>query len=475
VLKSLPTSLGSVKPTNAAIQSRRSVLSRYFEKRADFIFRFLVLGLLLFSANVGLLNRHLGFQGQLQQNLFSPRDLCVGLLIAFIATQVSVWQNFAGNRFATVIKFLLHLTPMAAVIGYANGATAGGLLQGLSIMGSWVIALALANFARSINNLKFLFIVITATGILVSLGVFVETFSRGSIAVVTPATEDLALTFRSTPSGWPAMLLAFSMLSIFVLRRTDWTTFLLSSSGCFLIGIAAMLTQSRTLLVSMVVSSVLYLLFQFLHDARKVNWTGLALFYLSGGIVLSITLAIGEIFYSESFATYFIDRYSVLSQSEGAKDILERDPRREEFDHILYQHFLPSPIVGCGLGTDVFGDGTGATTHNIIGYFMLRYGTLGVIAWLVFCGQTVHSLWKASSDRSSTNWLNQGFALGLQSLVIGAMFGSIFAQTYGVQQAMINLGALMAYQNRPEQRLSKTREQKLGHQTYLRRSPRLAA
>ena len=401
--------------------------------------------LLLFSANLGLINRRLGIQNAAAQNLISGRDLLVliTILIGLAAYgRVYHWPN----SFDKMIKFILFMTPLAVVWGSINGAGTVALAMGISVMVSWGIALSIGWFFQTHWQVQMMTVMIALVGILISLGVFVETLTSGSIAVVTPATEALSKTIRSTPTGWPTMLVAFSILMVSLLQTSNLFSMFFKLILLSIIATAALLTQSRTLVVAMVLSTTIFLTFVAIRSPRKINWLAIFATYAVATLTISVTLSLGENYHREGFSDYFIERYSVLHETKSASAQIEKDGRLAELNHILTKHVSESPILGKGLGTPVWSFSNSPTTHNIFGFFLLRFGIIGGVFWAVFCFVSIRSVWRRVVDPPDVSVWGQGLSVGILNLVIAAFLSNAFGATYGVQQAMIVVGCLIAYE-----------------------------
>jgi O-Antigen ligase len=400
-----------------------------------------VFALLIASSNIGLINRHAALQSDTGSNLLGIRDVSVALVLTF---GLMVYKLRFKNRFTNIILMIVALTPLAALLGLANEAPmAAVLIDGVNMF-SWLIAIVVAQHFRTAERLHVLQFAITVVGILVALGVFYEAMT--GIAVVTPDLKDVLTNKRSTPSGYVTMMLAYSIIFASLMSKANASpikqTFLVGMIG--VIVWATLLTQSRTMMVGMVVSSLVFVGASLFVESKNVRWVYVFLIVSVCAMVVFAILSLGNSIFRQGFDRYFLDRLSIKSfQIEIAEG-----QRYNEVRKIISEHLAESPIFGKGLGTYYFGEYRRATAivHSSIGFWLLRYGIIGGLIWTYFVIQIFSSMNAALRDASTDAGYGRGFALGMLNLVVCAFAGNIFGVTYGVQQAMIGLGCLMGYQ-----------------------------
>jgi hypothetical protein len=412
----------------------------------------LVACLLVVSSNIGLINREMSLQDGGGHNLLGLRDVLMVPTI-FYGLFMSCRYRIFGNPLATVAVALLCLTPIVACVGILFDASPYNVLSDGVTMAGWSLALILGRYLQNTQRLTTMIRIMVGLGIAVSLGVLVEGASGGTIAVVTPATTALLETVRSTPTGWPMMMMACSFLMVSILQGpSNRNVATLGRLGCLgVIVVASLLTQSRTLLVGIVGSTIIYLTLCAVLASTRTKWH-----YVLGVAILAVTTLpvvylLGQSWIRDDFTEVFVNRYSVLYSTDAAEGHLQDEGRMDEMKVIFGECFLQSPLVGFGLAAPYMPDPDYTLVHCSFGFFFLRYGLLGLLLWLVFIGLVVRST--AHFVHVGGPWREWGQALSLAMLnmVICATFGNQFTVPYGVQQTMIGLGALIACQQLDKQ------------------------
>lgn len=419
------------------------------------MFTYLVISLLVLSSNLGLVNNIISIQASDGGNLVGLRDVVILLvLLVGILRLPRQGRTASGNRLAQISLVVVLLTPVAALVGLLFGGGPLSVARESVTMCGWLLAFVLGTNLRSRQSLQLVVKAMVIIGLLVAIGVFVEAVSIGEIRLVTPADE-VASTGRSTPSGWPVMMLSASLALVYFFYdckasgKSRWFYF----TTWVLILVASFLTLSRTLIVGLAASSVMLLIFILFSNRHFVRWPRVLLVLALIPTTLSITFLFGERIIRTDFTDYFVARYSVFASMNAAIEYSQEDTRRAELELGL-QRFLASPVHGVGLGSQYreaalgsYGKGDPATfIHNIFGFFLFRYGPLGLLLFLMLILGVLRSLHLALRDTSELAPMGVGLAVGMVNLLAGALFGNVFATSYGAPIAMAALGCLVAYE-----------------------------
>lgn len=397
---------------------------------------------IFFSTNLFNLNRIYGFQDRNESNLASPRDALQALLLAAIL--FSPLQR-ATNSLATCCYAIVALSPFAALLGFLNDAPINAIAKDSFTMSTWLLPLLLATKLK--NDRDFFAFAYSSSfylGLIVACGILVEVLSKGAIQIVTANAEQLSKSIRSVPVGGPFLALASSHCFALLFRRQHKSAFIFAFVSFTGLLLSILLTQTRTLLVGLFAGGGTFLILTFLYTPTRVNWAALASSYSIGIVIILATLAIGEAYIGGGFSKHFLDRYSVFASSEGRSVNFEREGRVIESRHVYEQHISESPILGKGLGVPTWKYEKTTLVHNILLWFWMRYGILGACIWVVFSIASFFAM-KSSFDDGSISFLTaQGLTITQLSLVVMALFGNIYTQTYSCQQVMVILALVIA-------------------------------
>jgi hypothetical protein len=410
----------------------------------------LVVCLLAVSTNLGLVNRYVAIQNAQSEGILGLRDILMVPVILVGLCEID-GKPVLHSALSKIVLAFLFLTPVAACTGYFFGARPYVLLGEFTTMATWSLALLMGQYLQDMRRLKAMCNIYIWLGILTSIGVFIEGASGGAIAIVTPNTEALSSTVRSTPTGWPMMMMASSCLSVSILQRSNNTRLAtLLQLGLFgVIVVASLLTQSRTLLVGIFASSAIYFAFCVGLVFSRIPWPHVIAVGGLGVMSLPLVCFFGQNWLRADFQELFCDRYVVLLSSEAAQGHLASEGRMLELEVIYSQCFWESPVFGFGLASpympiDENYSSDYTLVHSAFGYFLLRYGPAGLLLWCLFIVAILRSVSHFVRSTGPLRQLGQAFSVAMLNMVICSFFGNEFAVPYGVQQTMIALGALIA-------------------------------
>ncbi len=452
-------------------QSQRTV-------RKNRVFPLLVICLLFAATNLGLVNRFLGIRASDGGNILGVRDILVGLILFVgLLRMLHVNKNTVlTNKLSKITLFIVFLTPIATAVGLFFDGSPLLVVRDMVMMFGWLLALVIASNLRDRDSITSSINAVIIIGVLVAIGVFIETWTFGRVLVVTPLTE-IGYSGRSTPSGFPVMMVSSSLLFVYYLldQSTSRGKNLLRLFGWMIILVASLLTQSRTLLVAIVVSTLILLVLSALFSVQKINWKKTVPLFIFFPVGFLMASTLGNRFIRSDFSDYFSSRYEVLTGVETLVDYSNKDTRRAEIE-LGMKRFIETPIVGVGLGSkyraatlSVYNKADPAITiHNAFAFFLFRYGIAGLIAFLLLIFYVFQSLYFAFRSDSIFSLERIGLCIGLVNLFACAVFGNVFGTTYGVPQSMIILGLLIACEEFGAEEESRTKRGEMGIENNYR-------
>ncbi len=424
--------------------------------------RLLILGLLIASSNIFLINNVLSLKSSGGGNLVGIRDLLMAMLLTLGFTsepETAIWSRLLSRSpYLTLCKVILFLTCIAGALGLYNGGSPLRVAQDFVTMFAWALPLAIAPVFCHPKHLWRLTQAVKYLGFLVSMGVFGEIYFGMRILFVTSHAVRTA-DVRPTPTCWPLMMLSATvvMVELFDSAPSSLKSKLVNLAIGSVTIVASFLTQSRTLFVGLGAGALFFFAATVFRGRRgiRVGWLLLSLGMLPL-IWLSVVMA-GETLVRTDFVSYITARYSVLGDADSAARYEQNDLRRRELEFAL-QQVSRSPVFGIGLGVpyrdkmylDVAvgtpNEDAAVMVHNIYGHFIVKYGFLGLIVFLIFHLLVFRSLLRAVGDNSATGVSGTCFSVGLINLIACALFGNVFGMPYMVQVAMVWLGGLVAYE-----------------------------
>ena len=421
---------------------------------SDRLFLVLLIALLIVSANVGLINQLIATKDDVGRNIIGLRDIvfvcAIGVGLSHMRTRLLAHLGIAG----TAVMVVLLLIPVSALVGIMKNAEIRDVVVEVGTMLSWALAVIIPTALRNPRSLRVLHQAFVLTGLTIALGVLFETQTQMRFPVVTATFVAQNLKnhiVRSTASGWPTMILCVSLLATSVMfdnagyrNRRNMGRCL----GLFLCALAALLSQSRTLVVGVgagLASSIIMAIIA----GRRLRSGGALLLAGTAAAGLFCALVAGEQFLREGFGEYFTARYSVLV-GDNLDEYAVTDVRRFELDR-AWSEGMQSPVYGLGIGVpyrEVFysAEASGLLAHNLVTYFITRFGFPGLLTLLVFSGGMIRCQYRACRDTSPRCLMWLGFASGVVSLLACAWFGNVFASPYSAQQAMLAVGVVLAHE-----------------------------
>jgi O-antigen ligase len=424
------------------------------------IVRMLTFALLVASSDLFLVNNRVSLQTESGGNLVGIRDLLVAMLLVlgFFGAPLPIWSRLLGRSpYLNLCKVVLFLTCIAGALGLYNSGPPLFVAQEFVTMFAWALPLAVAPVLCHPRHLSKLTWAVKYLGLLISIGVFAEIYFGMQIKFVT--SHDVRGQMRPTPTCWPLIMLSATvvMVELFDSAPSSLKAKLTNLTIGFVTIVACFLTQSRTLFVGLAAGALFYFLATVLRGKRGIR-TGWLL--LSVGMLpliwLSVAMA-GEKLIRTDFVSYITARFSVFGDAESVAKYEQGDSRRREMEFAL-ENAYRSPVLGIGLGvpyrdklyTDIAIGSPGADAavmvHNIYGHFIVKYGIIGLLAFLIFNLLVLRSLVRAVRDESSMGRIGTILCVGLVNLIACASFGNVFGMPYMVQVAMVWLGGLVAYE-----------------------------
>jgi len=412
------------------------------------VYLYLVIALLVASSNLGLVNNVLAIKTGAGENLVGMRDILVGCLIVLGLRARGRFKTIENGALAGVIRIILWMTPLAALVGLISGGEPLSVAREFVMMLSWSLAIIVARRLQTPKQLRLVVNAFVVVALCLSIGVFVEAVTAMRLRVVTPTATDGV---RSTPSGWPIMMIGESLLFVHLLleTRTSAVTYALRGTAWLAIAVASLLTQSRTLVVGVLGSSLVFLLVGATKALGRIRFSRLAFICALSVGAVSFNMALGARFIRADFAKYYTTRYSVIGSLDSAVEYSNVDGRLEEAE-LAVPTILRSPILGVGLAAPnrelIDENDRGILVHNVYVHFATRYGIPGMLAFLTFEFLIFLALLRAVRDRSDLSPVGVGLAVALINVMFCAWFGNVFGTPYGTPPVMISVACLIAYE-----------------------------
>lgn len=362
---------------SAAIASRK----RYFEA--------LMVGLLCSCANLGLVNQRIGIGNGNGQNLIGPRDVCLGILVMMpFATKFKLRDYPELRRGIAKICLVGFVTAsVSLLVGALMGRNLFWMLAEYVPFIAWLLPFSMVINVKTEDALIRLWDWICVIGVLEAAGAIGELMFQTPLVTGTEVTNGGdTIIFRSTPSGWPLIVLASGglLVNILIVRNAHLFRRVGSCLGLLILITGALLTQSRTVLVGIWVVFGAIVLFGKIRARRRI---GILLVIASTPLWILMATYAGDYMFGEGYSTGFMERYSVIFSAEKGIDYAEKDGRTQEVESAL-ETWNQWIVTGVGLGghynannqpTGEQSESAGQMTHNTLLYFSTRFGIIGII------------------------------------------------------------------------------------------------
>ncbi|HVO78451.1 MAG TPA: O-antigen ligase family protein [Candidatus Bathyarchaeia archaeon] len=402
-----------------------------------------VVFLLVILSAIGLPNKVFAIQLANGDNLFGIRDVLMAavIVLGFIKGKAHLRET-AREALLRPGLWTLALVPLAVVSGLLNGGRPIMVAREMIALSTgWLLAWSVAANIRDWRTIKRLLDLSLVLGLGVALGAAIEIASGNTVRIVSQFQQIL---FGGVPRNWPEgfifMFCAGSLAAAGLI--TDARTW---KNACIALAIsfAFLLTQARGYFLSYVAAVYMVLAIARLAGSKWVKTralvplTVLALIAVGAGIYTVSRLAGGE------FVGPAIERYQQL-----AEDSADRIYELQMVSAAMSEH----PLLGTGLGVayreiestgedDIFHHAD-TLVHNILAYYLLKFGPLGLFLFVLFSARVVTStyrLLKCGERGMETRYLLATY-LFLFYCLIEAQAGNIFGDIRQMPIVSVVLG-----------------------------------
>ena len=402
------------------------------------------------SSNFLLLNQRLALQAAEAKNLFGPRDL---FFLLFLACSLPILLLRSGKVARHPVHLLVFAVSAYALLlggmGYASGNSTRDILYELLLCGAWCTApLSAAVLART-DRCRLIAWFMAYLGIAVAVGVYGEVLFRVGLVTSNYYQHEQLLTqsafVRATPAGWPLMIIGFSAFLFRMQhgRTTGAYRLALDVLGLLLLSSACLLTQSRTLLLGLIVVLCLSL---FTAPRMSKLWTVGGV----GVVVIGWLLSghIGSTVGSESFRVDMAERYMVLYDGTHQDSYLQQEMRPRQVK-ALFSSMGMWAIAGRPLGEPIW------TTNPDMPLTMANSDVSFVELWSRFgvSGLLLLALWGWYPIAWLRGWrpafpkygpLALSVPAAAFALWVCSMFANVYGNAYLAPLTAINQGAAFA-------------------------------
>jgi hypothetical protein len=417
------------------------------------LWRFEVLvALLMFSlTNFAMVSNKIAVKLPDGDSLFEIRDV---LIIIVIAVGIIKGQKYlvAAARHPLIWPGLVivALLPFAAALGFINNGDPLLIAREMFSSSGWLIAWVVAANVRDPKTLRTLTTFMILMGLLVAVGASIEIFSGASIAIVSAAGRGTIFgpLVRTTPDGWLFMTIAQLFVAVAWLTSGKWGRFGSSALAVIflVLGISMLLTQIRIMLLTFLMALFFFSILCMVSNPKLIGLRKAALVLFLVMVILVAAVQLLKYLAEEPFwVEVATERYLTFYRDVGG--------RVYELTHAV-KAWEGSPFTGIGLGVryrddlPFFVTDTGTGVHNILGFYLLKLGLLGLVLFLVFCIQVIRTLLRFVHYRqlSETNVAGLGLSTALVGVLIVAQSGNVFGAIQGLPIAAIAIGLLVSYE-----------------------------
>jgi hypothetical protein len=412
----------------------------------------LVFLLLLASSNILLINQRVAIQSG-GQNIIGLRDVAFLLLLVLGMPSAKKLAELMRLGAIKICLTVVGLAVFGAVYAFVQERQPTQIADELIPLMAWFLPVIIAANLKTLPSIERCHRALVVLGVIVSVLSLAEAILK--VPLVTGATTEKTLSeignlgARSTPSCWPLMMIAFGSLIVELsCRRWNSVTSMLSRAiPLSVVALASFMTQSRTLLVGMVVC-----LLGAMVAARTRRIRILFLCVCFGiPLMVTVTAQIGGSLLGRGFEDYYTKRYAVLFGIDSISEYAPTDGRSVEIRQAV-ERWPEWLWIGKGLAStyrDVMytdeKSGDAQIAHNIVLYFGTRFGVIGIAVFLLFCAAAWSLFYRALHSPRPYNTVALCLGVDLAALVVTAMFGNVFAMTYMAPVAMTAFGCLVAW------------------------------
>ena len=419
--------------------------SRLKQYATDPVFGLLLFGVLFASANFGLINQRLAVHAGNGQNLLGLRDALLLLLLLFFLPNPSLSRRISIPRDAlAVCGCMVALAVVTLLRSVAAGRSLHYVLGDFVGFVPWCLPFVVAPRVAAAGTVRRWWTIICWLGVAVSLCSIIETQLRVPIVTGSGVGGILESQWaRSTPSCWALMILAAPTLLVGCFgkhgERRNPLTAVISAGGWVVVFAACLLTQSRTLLVGLVVGVVVLWILD--RDPKHRTW--LLLTILTIPLWIGAGALLGERLEGKGFSEYYAERYRVIAGVSEAIEYAPRDGRIQDIRDAVHNmdEWLWFGVGFAGTFADPSGEWseTGRCADSVVLDFATRFGVLGILllGWFILINLRL-------ARGSPQSDLHKTIAAGLLSVIACSFFGNALASSYMAPVVMIAFSLLLA-------------------------------
>lgn len=411
--------------------------------------------LLAVTANIGFLSDYFAIKLPNGESLLELRDLLIVLAVGrgLLAGRERI-RGALENGLISLSCWLLLLAPVAAIVGILNGGDRLYILREMFTFLAWSLAPAVAANLATPRAVRWIVRCSVWLGLLMAAGLILEVATNGAVRVVSVSKLELFRGVHRPAADGLLLILGATviLLARFVVEEPRGARKLGQAAMVAVLLAAGMFSQARIMILAIAASAVT--LFALLPAAGR---TARRLANSIGGILVATTAAaatlwlFGGLFGQASTKAAFLDRYGALTADD------QLHGRRIEVAAAA-ETWSRSPLLGAGLGVpyrEALPGWTGdprTSAHNILAFYAVKMGGLGLVLFLCFCGAGCRSVYRNLVTRKAAS--SDGVALGLAllSLMLWAQSGNVFGSIQGLPFAAVIGGALAAHDRLAERR-----------------------
>nr|UXE45413.1 hypothetical protein Hi04_10k_c4773_00028 [uncultured bacterium] len=413
----------------------------------------LVIVLLVVLSAIGLPNKLIAIQLANGDNLFGIRDVLI--LAVIVVGLITGRDQLAIVLNAPLLRpglWLTALLPIAVVNGLLNsGSPLMVAREMIALSTGWLLALSVAANLRDWNLIKKLLDICTALGLGVAAGAALEIVTGNSVKIVSQYQQTVVEgVSRNFPEGIILVFFAASFAAAGLLSGDrKWKNTPIAIAVC----LSFLLLQTRFYLVSYLASIYTVLVIarvthsKWLKTRAVIPITAAAIVAMGTGAYAISRMGGSELLESS------VQRYQDIIQDAG-----DRIYELEMVTSAMRDH----PVLGTGLGVayrevefsgeeDIFHHAD-TFVHVAPAYFLLKFGPLGLMLFVVFGVRVVMSTAKVTKLGEPT--ISRKYLLAIHIFLLFCLIEALAANLFGDVKLMpavgVILGIAVALQNLPK-------------------------
>jgi O-antigen ligase len=398
-------------------------------------------------SNIGIINHIIAIKRSNGDNLVGIRDLTIVVVIVVGLIRGAKEVRFAaGDQLLKPGLLIVALLPLAALLGWMRDGNPLTILQEMFAIGcGWLLALVIAANVKDWQTLKRLTNFSALLGAIVAAGSMIEILSLNRFQIVSSYQalmfyETLA---RNWPDGFVYMFATWTLAAVLLIvsrKRLAW------AAVTVFITLSFLLTQMRSVILALVIAMVIMSFLSLGSHWFKVR--GLIAVGILLIVAVGVTVSMLSRMADSDFGSWAVERYentfedaaSRLYELEMVTESIQRHPFAGTGLGVAYRDPLPE------LSGDRIDKDGGTFVHNILAYFLLKLGPLGLVCFLAFAWRvlkTIRLLFRVREPTEPVFYALAICALLLCTLLQGQA-GNIFADIRQMPIVSVMLGLLIS-------------------------------